>query len=112
MRLAFSGILLGALLAACNSMTGACTLELGTRASPRDTTIRVGQSFTPSFQFVGCGGRRVLEDSLSFRSSDSTVIAVDNFTGRTTARNQGSATILVTGALYGGPFPISVSVLP
>ena len=113
MRLVFTAVLASAVIATgCNSVLGGCTDDLGTRSSPRDTTIRVGQAFTPSFQFLGCRGRRVLDDSLSFSSSDTTVIAVDSLTGRTTARAPGTALLLVTGARYRGPFPITVSVSP
>lgn len=113
MRHGFGAIVIGGLvLGACDSVAPACTRELATRSVPRDTTIRVGQTFTPSFQFMSCGGRQVVRDALSFASSDSTVLTVDRFTGRTTGRAPGAASIQVTGATYGGPFPIAVTVAP
>jgi hypothetical protein len=99
-------------LASCESLLPGCTDDLQVMRSPADTTIRVGQAFTPLFQFRGCGGRRALEDVLTFDSTNDAVLGVDSQTGRATAVAPGTANIEVSGATYGGPWPIAVTVIP
>src|SRR5687767_2061152 len=100
-------------LAGCSKPpTIACPDDLRVLRSPADTTIRVGQQFTPFFRFLGCGGTVSLDDVLTFTSSNTAVIAVDATTGRTTGVSSGAASIQVTGAKYGGSTPITVTVIP
>ena len=101
-------------LAGCNELppSVACPDDLRVVRSPADTTIRVGQQFTPFFQFRGCAGTVALDDVLTFTSSNGAVISVDAATGRTTGVSSGAANVQVTGAKYGGPFPIAVTVIP
>ncbi len=100
------------MLAGCESLTPTCPDDLRVVRSPVDTTIRVGQTFTPFFQFRGCGGRKALDDVLTFTSSDEAVLGVESQTGRATAVAPGTATIEVSGATYGGVWPIAVTVVP
>ena len=99
-------------LTGCEAFSPACPDDLRIVRSPADTTIRVGESFTPVFQFRGCAGRRVLSDELTFTSTDQAVLSVNAQSGHATAVTPGQAQIEVRGARYGGPWPIAVTVTP
>jgi hypothetical protein len=107
-----AGLAITVFFAGCDVLAPACTDDLQVVRSPADTTIRVGQDFTPFFQFRGCRGRRVLSDDLTFTSTDQAVLSVDAQSGRATALAPGNAKIEITGARYGGRWPIAVTVVP
>ena len=87
-----------------------CTLELRAELSPRDTTLVVGASFTPSVALSSCGGRKRLTDSVTWAAADGAVVSVDPATGRTTARGVGETRVEATGARYGRVGGIAVTV--
>lgn len=89
-----------------------CTMELTTRIGPLQTTIAVGQAFTPSIEFRGCGGRLVLSDEVTLAASDTAVVQVDARTGRTVGRALGRAMVLPTGRRYGQSGWVDVTVTP
>ncbi len=87
------------LLAACADPI--CTMELGIRYVPGDTTIAVGQSFTASVALSSCGGREHPSDVFTWRAQDTTVVTVDSKTGRVTGRAPGETWVEATGQTYG-----------
>ncbi len=93
-------------------MSPACPSDLRVIRSPTDTTVRVGQSFTPTFQFRGCAGTKALQDELTFTSTNEAALAVNAQTGHAMAVAPGQAAIEISGARYGGPWGIAVTVVP
>jgi hypothetical protein len=92
-------------------VTVLCTSELSARL-PMQTTLAVGQAFTPSVELRSCGGRVVLTDEFTWATSDTTVVRVDTGTGRTVGRAPGRALVLPTGRRYGQIGWIDVTVTP
>ena len=87
-----------------------CTLELGARFSPADTTIQVGQTFQASVQLLSCGGKQRLADVIAWHAEDPTVATVDGSTGRVVGRGRGTTRILASGQRYGNVGGLLVSV--
>lgn len=107
---AFAAALLG-----CNSpiTSAACPDDLRVERAPADTVIRVGQSFTPHFRFLGCGGTMALDDVLTFSSTNADVLSVNASSGRATGIAPGEAHIRMRGAKYGETGArIEVTVIP
>jgi len=88
----------------------ACTSELGTRFSPADTTVQVGQSFQVSVQLSSCGGAQQLTDVITWQAEDPAVATVDGRSGRVVARSPGTTRILASGEQYGSIGGPQVSV--
>jgi hypothetical protein len=106
------GLLAVAAATACELPVAGCTSDLRLLRSPVDTTVRVGQSFTASVGYLGCGGRKVLRDVVTYSSTDEAVLVVNETTGRVTAVGAGSAQIIGRGERYGASVPIPVTVNP
>jgi hypothetical protein len=87
-----------------------CTLELGTRFSPSDTTVRVGQSFQASVHLSSCGGAQQLTDIITWQAEDPAVATVDGRSGRVVAQGPGTTRILASGRRYGNVGGLQVSV--
>ena len=97
------------LLAACpDGPLMTCTDELSMRISPLDTTIAVGQGFTPTVNLTTCGGRRQLDDDFSFEAENPLVAEVN--AGRITAKSRGTTSVAVKGTKYGRLIDIVVRV--
>lgn len=79
----------------------ACTQELGIHYTPAETTLVVGQTFTPSVALSSCGGRERLTDVFDWQVEDEAVASVDRASGRVTARAPGETAVVATGAHYG-----------
>lgn len=97
---------------ACSEISVACPSDLRIQRAPADTTIRIGDSFVPKVELRGCAGRKVLQDTVTFASSDVAVVSVVSSTGRTMAQAVGAATVEITGARYGTLPGIRVTVIP
>jgi Bacterial Ig-like domain (group 2) len=87
-----------------------CTLELRTRFSPADTTIRVAQSFQASVQLSSCGGAEQLTDLITWRAEDPSVAIVDGRSGRVVGQGPGTTRIFASGQRYGNVGGLLVSV--
>ena len=94
-----------ALLTGCG-----CDADLRGSWSPHSKELRVGQSFTPSVEFLGCGGTEPLSVVVTWTSEDSTVAAIDSRTGTTTGRSVGSTSIRGVSGKYGAIISIPVTV--
>lgn len=94
---------IAAALLGCNSPFGGvnCPDDLRVERAPADTVIRVGQSCTPHFRFLGCGGTMGLDDVLTFSSTNANVLSVNASSGRATGVAAGEAHIAMRGAKYG-----------
>src|SRR6187551_1649984 len=62
-----------ALLTGCG-----CDADVRASWSPHSKELRVGESFTPSVEFLGCGGTEPLSEVVTWTSDDSTVAAIDS----------------------------------
>lgn len=103
--------LLGLLAAsACSRITGACTDDLSWRLTPRERTLRVGESFTPELALFGCRGSKRLSDVVTWGTEDEGVVAVDAATGRVAALAAGQATVTASAAHYGVRDAVHVTV--
>ena len=91
----------------------ACTLELRTALTPRDTVVPIGASFNTSIALSTCGGRKQLADTFTWRTSDTAVVRVSPngvATASVSARARGHADIEVIGASYGSVGLVRVTV--
>lgn len=74
-----------------------CTAELtGEYESPPDP-FRVGMSFPLRLRLYTCSKQLVVEDEITWSSSDSSVVAIDANNERATARGAGTAIVRATG---------------
>jgi hypothetical protein len=95
---------------ACTPVTGACTDDLSWRLTPRERTLRVGESFTPELALFGCRGSRRLSDVVTWATENGDVVAVDAATGRVAALAAGQATVTASAAHYGVRDAVHVTV--
>ena len=93
------------LLTACG-----CDADLQARVVPAVRTLRVGESFTPSTRFLGCGGTEPLADAITWSAQDSTIVRVDPRSGRTLALRPGQTRVIPTGRRYGSLVSVEVTV--
>lgn len=98
-------ILGGALATGCG-----CKTVLRWRLDPAQRTLVVGESFTPTMQFLGCGGTEPLNDVIVWHATDTTIVRVDSLSGRTTGRRVGATDVFPTGRLYGTAGAVRVVV--
>lgn len=70
-----------------------CTTELQFDVTPRERTLRVGETFTPEASFTTCGGRKPVDVSVRWSATDSTILRVDPQTGSATGLRAGTATL-------------------
>jgi hypothetical protein len=90
-----------------------CPDDLRVHRTPVDTVISVGQTFTPTFQFLGCAGTEPLNDVLTFTSTAPAILQVHSISGQATALAPGDGSIQVLGAKYGqSGATIAVTVVP
>ena len=89
-----------------------CTQELRVQVTPRDTTVSVGNTFTPSVTLSSCGGKERLSDSFTYETTNPAAATVHPNTGRVTATGAGQADIRITGQRYGQVAQIRVTVSP
>ena len=94
----------------CSSLTLTCPRDLGFRVDPTSTTLGVGEGTTATAEFLGCHGKSVLDDQITWSSADSSIARVDAATGRITGRAPGSTTVQAHGEKYGTMPPITVTV--
>ena len=90
-----------------------CTLELRTALTPRDTVIPVAASFSASIALSTCGGRKQLEDTFTWHTSDTGVVRISAggaATATVSGRAPGVADIEVIGARYGSVGRVQVRV--
>lgn len=73
----------------------ACTLELSSNLRPREATIKVGESTTPTFEIMSCGGREMVLDTIVWTSANPQIASVDRTTGTITGRSVGQVEIHV-----------------
>jgi hypothetical protein len=79
----------------------ACTQELRIQFTPAETTLVVGQSFTPSVALSTCGGAERVTGVFTWQVENNAVASIDRASGRVTARAPGETAVLATGARYG-----------
>lgn len=87
-----------------------CPSDLRVGVAPADTTISVGGQLSPRVTLLGCGGTKVLADSITWTSSNVAAAVVGTNTGTVIGAGQGSAVITATGRTYGRIGSVSVSV--
>ena len=87
-----------------------CNADLRQDLNPTERTIAVGESFSPSVRFLGCGGTEPLADEITWSASDTAVVRVDVSSGRTTGVGPGMATVVPTGRRYGRLNAVRVTV--
>ena len=100
-RCIFAVTVIAITAAACDGFSEDCTEELRTRTTPADTSILVGQAFTPTVHLSTCGGSRVLSDVFTWHSENVSVASVDSQTGRVVGQAGGEVRITATGEKYG-----------
>jgi hypothetical protein len=93
------------LAAACG-----CDADLRVSYVPTERALTVGESFTPTVRFLGCGGTEPLRDKVTWAAADTSVVRVDAANGRTTALRAGETLVMATGAKYGQLGGVRVSV--
>ncbi|MBV9879772.1 MAG: Ig-like domain-containing protein [Gemmatirosa sp.] len=101
-----------ATLADSMRVTVACTSDLRTSIAPTQATLQVGDTLAMQGRVLGCLGQIVLDDTLVWSSSDSTVARVDPASGVVTARAPGAATVSFMGQKYHAGAGAAVTVLP
>ena len=101
-------------VAACSraghGVTEVCTADLRVVRAPQDTTIQAGQQFPIHFTLLGCGGARVLTDSVTYMSANPATATVGTATGVVTGVAAGTTTIEATAHHYGVTVHVSVKV--
>jgi hypothetical protein len=96
--------------AGCGLITTGCDADLGMRVSPTEKTLAVGESFTATLQFLGCGGTRSLRDVIIWSATDTAVVRVDSQSGLVTGRRAGQTQVIGSGKTYGTGAYIPVTV--
>jgi hypothetical protein len=90
-----------ALACGCSSHPIAvCPADLRSSVAPADTTILAGEQFTARMTLLGCGGTKVLSDTITFQSSDLNVATVGTTTGVVIGVRSGTATIHASALYY------------
>jgi hypothetical protein len=88
----------------------ACTAELMIQLSETARTIAVGERFTPWVRLYGCGGRKRVTDTFTWRAEDPRVVAVDAVRGTVTGLAPGRTLVAVRRTAHGELDIILVSV--
>lgn len=88
-----------------------CDADLGISINPTSRTLQVGESFTPSARFLGCGGTEPLSDEITWTAQDTTIVQVDRNSGRTLALRPGQTAVTPNGRRYGTVASVQVTVL-
>lgn len=109
LRPSVGAILLG-LVTGCSLVAPCGTDDLSFRVVPTSQAVTIGESFTPSAEFRGCRGRKLLDDTITWSATDTTVVRIDSVSGRVTGRAAGVTEVHPRGAKYGPMPPISVTV--
>lgn len=78
-----------------------CTAELMVELSETERTIAVGERFTPWVRLYGCGSRERAIDTFTWRSEDTSIVAVDAVRGTVTGLAPGQTLVAVRGAAHG-----------
>ncbi|MHB1863774.1 MAG: Ig-like domain-containing protein [Gemmatimonadaceae bacterium] len=78
--------------------------------SPQDTTIHVGQQFPIHFTLLGCGGTKVLTDSVTYTSANPATATVGPATGVVNGIAAGTTTVQATAHFYGVSMNVTVKV--
>ena len=94
-------LVLASASAGCSSPSEACGDALGITRRPADTTLTVGQQFSPQILLSRCRGTVPVFDSFVWSAQDTTIVRVDPRTGLTTAIAPGHTQLSVKGATYG-----------
>jgi hypothetical protein len=81
--------------------TMVCPSDLQMRVTPSERTIAVGESFTATAEALGCGGTQRLEETWTWGTRDTAIVAVEPASGRITGRAPGAAFVGVRGERYG-----------
>jgi hypothetical protein len=89
---------------------GGCKSDLLVTVTPEARTLAVGERFTPTVRFAGCGGTRTVRDDVTWRAADTTIVRTDPRTGRTTALRPGQTRVVPTGRRNGQGGAIVVTV--
>lgn len=105
-RIRYAFLLLAALsvagsAAGCGLVPTGCDADLRTRVSPTEKTLAVGERFTATLQFLGCGGTRSLSDVITWSATDTAVVRVDAASGLVTGRRAGQTHVIGSGRTYG-----------
>ena len=87
-----------------------CKANLGWRLDPKERTIAVGESFTPTIQFLGCNGTEPLRDDIVWHARDTMIVYVDSLSGHTTGLRAGTTSVVPTGKKYGTVDEVVVTV--
>jgi hypothetical protein len=82
-------------------VSATCTAELRWRVTPDTVRLAVGATVTPTHELSTCGGYVKLQDQLTWKAIDSSIVRTDASTGRTVALAPGSTAVTVTGQRYG-----------
>jgi hypothetical protein len=106
----FTISIVGATISAVTATGCGCDADLATRVSPAQVIIQVGEAFTPTLRFFGCGNTEPLNDVIRWSTPDTLIITVDSISGRTVGRARGEATVVGKGRTYGTGADIPVTV--
>ncbi len=77
-----------------------CTLELTLRWSPADSTIAVGERFTPALSLTTCSGYVTLTDTFAWLSIDPSIATVNPVHGEITGVRAGTTTVRASGLTW------------
>jgi uncharacterized protein YjdB len=97
-------------LTGCSLVSPCGTDELSFRVTPTSQAVSVGESFTPVAEFRGCGGKRHLDDTITWSAADTNIVQVNAVTGRVTGRALGVTEVQARGVIYGSLPAIAVNV--
>ncbi len=86
--------------------------DLTTRTSPTERTIVVGESFVAHATILGCGGKKQLRDEITWSALDTTVIQVEEKTGKITGLAPGHTVVEWKGSTWDIGWRIPVEVSP
>ena len=92
-------------------VTVECTAELRVHIFPRDTVIRIGESFVARAELASCGGLVRLDDVPTWRARDPTVVRVDSVTGQTVGLAPRDTWVDFSGRKYGSFEGVHVRVV-
>ena len=94
----------------CSLVSPCGSDDLSYRVTPSDRAIVVGERFTPQAEFLGCRGREVLRDAITWRARDTTIVRVDTNSGEVRGVATGTTFVEWKGARYGNGIPVTVVV--
>ena len=96
----FAGLAMVGLLSACSTTTTCSGDALLVQPTPGDTTVTVGSHFTAQISVFSCG-HKLVDDTFTWSSEDTTVLTVEKTTAVVRAVGVGRTRLIATGSKSG-----------